>query len=30
MGTGTTDVNGNFTVVGSGWDWLGDLPDPRW
>ena len=29
MGRTTTDSNGNFTVVGTGGDYFGDLPDPR-
>ena len=29
MGTTTTDADGNFTVVGTGGDDFGDLPDPR-
>jgi hypothetical protein len=29
MGTATTDSQGFFSVTGTGWDWLGDLPDPR-
>jgi hypothetical protein len=29
MGSTSTDSNGFFTVTGSGWDWFGDLPDPR-